>query len=235
MKYVFLLAGCLSFFGAFAQLVVNDPNAELRSVPEFRSIKVSGGIEVLLTKGTTQAVAVSETGGDNQNSIVTEVKDGVLNIYSNAEFRKINRRKVSKAYISYTLLEEIIASGAVNIQFAETIHQDRLNVTLSGASKIRGSINVLKMGIDLSGASDANLSGFSEELNLKCSGASDFKSYNFVAQSCDARLSGASDAQMTVETYLKVDASGASDFSYKGAPKKTDIKKSGTSDISHKN
>lgn len=235
MKILFLLTGCLLLNTAFSQLIINDPNAELRTVPAFHSIKISGGIDLLLTKGTDQAVVVSETGGGNQKSIITEVRNGVLNIYSEGEFRKINRRKVLKAYVSYTTLESIIASGAVDVQFAETINQDRLSVKLSGASKMKASINILKMDIDLSGASDARLSGFSEELTLNCSGASDFKSFNLVAQSCDARISGASDAQVTVETYLNVDASGASDFIYKGAPKKVDVKKSGSSDVSNRN
>lgn len=234
MKFVFLVAGCLLLNSAFSQLVINDPNAVLRSVPEFHSIKISGGIDVLLTKGTEQAVVVSGADGNNGQSIVTEVKNGVLNI-SGGGVMKINHRKALKAYISYTTLESIIASGAVNVTFAESITQDRLNVTLSGASKIKATVNILKMEMELTGASDARLSGFTEEFILNCSGASDFKSFNLVAQSCEANISGASDAQITVETYLKVDASGASDFTFKGSPKKTDIKKSGSSDVSNRN
>lgn len=53
---------------------------------------------------------------------------------------------------------------------------------------------------------------------LDASGASTFKDYSFVADELVADLSGASDAKITVNNSIRVDASGASTLRYKGDP-----------------
>ena len=49
------------FFPALlmAQKEINDPNAEARNVKGFHAVKVSTGIQLVLTQGTSEAVAVS--------------------------------------------------------------------------------------------------------------------------------------------------------------------------------
>jgi hypothetical protein len=44
-----------------AQKEISDPNAETRSIKGFHAIKVSTGIQLILTQSTTEAVAVSAT------------------------------------------------------------------------------------------------------------------------------------------------------------------------------
>jgi predicted nucleic acid-binding protein len=55
--------------------VVNDPNAELRTVANFTGIKVSGGIGVYISQGKENAVAVSCSDEKHNNKIITEVKN----------------------------------------------------------------------------------------------------------------------------------------------------------------
>lgn len=234
MKYLFLLAGFLIVQHSFAQLVINDPNVELRDVPAFHSIKVSGGIDLLLTKGSQQAVAVSDKYSDKTVSIVTKVKDGVLHIYPEGS-NLVQRKRSLKAYVSYTILDTIEGTGATDIQFAESVKEDRMSIILSGASNIKAVVNILKLQVSISGASEVNFTGFVQELRLQASGASDLKSYGLVTGTCDAEISGASDVQLTIEELLKVHASGASSLTYKGSPKKVEVNKSGNSDVIHKN
>lgn len=230
MKLIFLLMSCFLVNIGFCQLTINDPYAEVKSVPEFSSVTVSGGIDVILTHGKSQAVVVSESSGSAPGSIVAEVKNGVLHIYPDSKFVRLLSRSKLKAYISYTTLENLSASGAVSIKFAEDVQQERLQVSLSGASKLKATVQVTRLDLKMSGASDARLSGTGEELTLVCSGASDLKAYDLTIANCDAKISGASDVQISVDKLLTVNASGASDLFYKGNPK-TEIRSTGSSTV----
>ena len=44
---------------SFSQKTINDNNVEKRTVDSFHAIEVANGIELTLTKGTTEEVAVS--------------------------------------------------------------------------------------------------------------------------------------------------------------------------------
>jgi hypothetical protein len=74
-----MLAGVLAF-GQDSK-VINDPNAQKRSVGDFHAIRIGGGIELYLTQGSEEAVAVSANDPEVRDRIVTEVKDGVLHIH----------------------------------------------------------------------------------------------------------------------------------------------------------
>lgn len=234
MKVILTSLFCWLLVSTQAQMVISDPNAELRTVSAFHGIKASGGIEVLLTKSEQPALVVSNTINNNNAAIKTEVKDGILNIHTEnfSVFRGKGRLKV---YVGYTTLQSIKALGACDIRFADRLKGEKLSVDLSGASNLKGAIEVSKIDAELSGASAINISGSAAELKLSCSGASDFKSPNFTVQSCVAEVSGASDARLKVTDALKVNATGASNFSYSGSPAKSDVTKSGASDVIQKN
>ncbi len=228
-----ILTSLLLFFlyAAQGQMVVNDPNAEVRAVGPFHGIKASGGIEILLTKSDKVGLVVSNTVNNDNSYIKTEVKDGILNIYPDRRPLVMRGRGRLKVYVAYTDLQSIKGSGACDFRFADKLETERFDIELTGACNLKGIVSTQKLSVELSGASDIRISGSTSELQLKCSGASDFKSPNFSAQSCIVELSGASDASLNVTESLKVNATGASNFNYSGSPSKTEITKSGSSDV----
>ncbi len=235
MKYLFLIINLalVSLTGS-AQLVINDPYAQVRQVPEFHSVYVSGGVHLLVTAGKEQAVVVSDGVNESNAQIKTEVKDGVLYISGSPRGNlRSSRRGTLRAYISYTTLQKIEATGAVSVKFAERVEEDRLEVKLSGASKLSATVSVARLNIYMTGASKAVFEGNVQELGINCSGASDFKSYQLTAEKATVEASGASDVQLTVNHFLEVNATGASDVYYKGTPQ-TKISSSGASTVYQK-
>ena len=61
--------------------VVHDANAEVRNVSSFHAIEVSNGIDLIITQGNDEAVAVSAATPEIRNRIKTEVENGKLKIY----------------------------------------------------------------------------------------------------------------------------------------------------------
>ena len=85
--------------------------------------------------------------------------------------------------------------------------------------------------LELSGASDAKISGKASKVSIQSSGASDIKGYDLIVDYCDAKASGASDINITVNKELNVHASGASDIFYKGDCVIRDMHSSGASTV----
>src|SRR5579859_3447168 len=109
MKRIFLFLICgLSLVAVRAQkTIVNDPNAELRPVKGFHAIEVSNAIDLYLSQGDKETVAVSASEIKWRDQIRTEVKDGVLKIYLNNEGWHWNTGgKKLKAYVSFTGLDK---------------------------------------------------------------------------------------------------------------------------------
>ena len=92
----------------------------------------------------------------------------------------------------------------------------RLHVYLSGASTFLGEVNCNKLYADLSGASNFDASGNANDFDLEVSGASVVRDYGLSIEKLSAELSGASNAFLTIEDEIDVEASGASNLHYKG-------------------
>src|SRR5580704_9443447 len=88
---------------SFAQngKTIEDKNAETRNVSGFHAIHVQSGIDLYLTQGSQEAVAVSASDIEYRNRIKTEVEDGVLKIYlDHSGFHWNMGNKKLKAYVS---------------------------------------------------------------------------------------------------------------------------------------
>lgn len=197
--------------------IVNDANAAARTVDAFTKIHVSSAVDLYLSQGDENAVAVSAIEVKYRDRIKTEVKDGTLKIWYDTEgISWGSGNKKLRAYVSVKTLREIHASGASDVFINGTVKAADLNVHLSGASDLSGRIEATNLDVHVSGASDMKVSGAVGNLNIHAGGASDFKGYDLTAQTCDADASGASSIYITVEKTLNADAGGASDIHYKG-------------------
>ena len=216
--------------------VVNDPNAELRIVANFTGIKVSGGIGVYISQGKENAVAVSCSDEKHNNKIVTEVKNGVLNIYvEKGAWNGWNWKGVTvKAYITVQQLEKLDASGASAVKIVEGLKVDFLKIDLSGASVLKGRVEATSLKLDASGASSISLTGKSNTVSIDLSGASVLKAYEFEIENCKVEASGASSIGIHVSKQLDVEASGASSIRYIGEPTIKQISVTGSSSVKPK-
>jgi hypothetical protein len=220
MKKIFscILAAIVSVAAMAQKTIVNDAHAEKRDVPGFSAIRVSGAVDLYLSQGDEEAVAVSATETKYRDRIRTEVKDGTLRIWYDNEggWRWHTGNKKLRAYVSFKDISKLEASGASNVFVNGTIKLSVLEVHLSGASDFKGAVEIKDFKVSLSGASDMMVKGTAGSLNIEVSGASDLKGYDLVVQQCDAVASGASDIKITVDKELNANASGASDIRFKG-------------------
>lgn len=231
MKRIFtLLLFILSLGRVAAQKnIVVDANAEPRNVTGYTAIEVSGSIDLYLSQGTEEGVAVSASTVEIRQRIRTELRGGTLQIYFDSKglnWKAWGNHKM-KAYVTFKTLTRLEASGACNVRATEEIKQPELSLELSGASDFSGALVIGKLRIDASGASNAKLSGTADYTNIIASGACTIKAYDFTTVMCKTDASGASNIRITVDKELDAKASGGSTVYFKGNGLIRDISTSG--------
>lgn len=202
-----------------AQNVVYDENAEVRTVGNFNGVEASGAVSLYLSQGSTTGIAVSAGDAKYNNKIKTEVRDGILRISVEGGvwngFNWTNRKL--RAYVTVTDINRLDISGASYVSISGTLKSDEIKMDVSGASEVKGIVNVNKLDMDISGASVAKLAGTVKECTIDASGACKVSSYDLVIDKCKASSSGASNIRVTINGELNADATGGSTIYYKGA------------------
>src|SRR5258708_36532137 len=81
-RIIFFLASCLPLVSVLAQkTVINDPNVEVRAVKGFHGIEVSNAIDLYLSQGGQETVAVSAAEIKWRDRIRKGVEGGILKIW----------------------------------------------------------------------------------------------------------------------------------------------------------
>jgi hypothetical protein len=108
------------------------------------------------------------------------------------------------------------ANEASTIRLMDTLKTDQVTINLTGASNMSGTIITESLSADIREASLLDISGAATDLGLTASGASRMGAYSFTCENLDADLSGASEAELTVNGKIIIKAAGASALRYKG-------------------
>ena len=211
----FLLVGIYHVQAQNAKNIVFDANAEVRSVKGFTGVEVSGAIDLYLSQGKEEAVAISASNPNSLYRIKTEVRNGKLHIYFDGN--------------GWTW-----KTWSNNNKTVDVISSDNLKIQLSGASDFTGEVKAGKLRLDASGASNFKVSGSAENTTVDLSGACEMKAYDLKAEYAKIEATGASAVRITINKELSAEASGGSTIFYKGAGVVRDISSSGGATIKRK-
>lgn len=239
-KITVLLVLLLSIYSGQAQNnknLVFDANAVARSVKDFSAVEVSGAIDLYLSQGKEEAVAVSAGNQEAVSRIKTEVRNGKLHIYFDGKgwnWKTWSNNNKMKAYVTFISLHRIEASGACNVKTADMISSDDLKIQLSGASDFTGEVKAGILKLDGSGASDFKVSGTAEKTDISVSGACEVKAYDLKTEFCKIEATGASSVRITCNKEMSAQASGGSNIFYKGSGLIRDISTSGGASVKRK-
>jgi hypothetical protein len=190
-----------------------------RKTESFTGVKVSAGIDVYLKQGNNEAVSV-EADENLQEYILTEVRGGVLNVYSEYNIRDAERKRV---YVTMKEVNSIKTTSAGDVIGESPIKSDRLELSASSAGDIKLEITAKDINIDISSSGDITLSGETDRLKADLSSAGDLNAYDLKAREADVSVSSAGDADVNVSEKIIARASSAGDVNYKGDPKYVDV------------
>jgi hypothetical protein len=190
-----------------------------RSTGSFTGIKVSSGVDVYLKQGDKESVTV-EADENLHEYIITEVKGGVLHVYTDANIRESERERV---YVTMKDISSIQTTSAGDIVGESPIKTDHLELSASSAGDITLEIYAKETEIDISSSGDISLTGETEKMKADLSSAGDLKAYKLITKEADLSVSSAGDADINVSDKLTARASSAGDINYMGDPKLIDV------------
>jgi hypothetical protein len=214
----------LSFIGLlfslvlFAQKQIKDANAEVRNVKGFHAVKVSTGIELILTQGNTEAVAVSARTVEHRENIITKVENGVLKIYYDHAALKLRNRGDNrlKAYVSIINIDDVNISSGASVNVEGVLQSPELGIDISSGAMFNGKVKAGTLVVDQSSGSVSKMSGTVQTLKIDGSSGSVFNGYDLVAENGEADISSGGVIEITVNKELKAFASSGGSITYKG-------------------
>jgi hypothetical protein len=189
-----------------------------RNLDSFTGIKVSSGIDVYLKQGNNESVTV-EADENLHEYILTEVRGGVLNVYSEYNIREAERKRV---YVTMKEINSVKTTSAGDVFGESTINSERIELSASSAGDIKIEVHAKKINVDISSSGNITLMGETDMLRADLSSAGDLNAYDMKAREADVSVSSAGDADVYVTDRITARASSAGDINYKGDPKYVD-------------
>jgi hypothetical protein len=198
-----------------------------RQAGSFTGIKVSTGIDVFLKQGNNEAISV-EADENLQEYILTEIRDDVLNVYTEANIRSAERKRV---YVTMKEVKSITTTSAGDVIGETAVKTDRLDLSASSAGDIKLEVTAKEIEVDLSSSGDMTLSGEADVLKADLSSAGDLHAYDLNVREADVSVSSAGNADVNVSEKITARASSAGDINYQGNPKYVDAHSSSAGGI----
>jgi hypothetical protein len=188
--------------------------SEERKVGEFKAISISGGFKVILKQDSSFSVRI--TADDNLLKYIrTETDGNRLKVFTRKNMCNTGEMTVN---IGVRDLEELKASGAVEVESAGKLTVHDLHFRLSGATKINMELNAANVTTSGSGVTELNLRGQASSHNIDLSGSGKVHAFDFVVNTCNIETSGVGHSEVNVLNTLNVRSSGASEVKYRGNP-----------------
>ena len=212
-----LLTSCLYGIKGNGKIIKSE-----REAKNFNSIKISNGLDLIITQDTLEKVLV-ETDENLQKIIKTVVSDNELRIYSTEPIFNASR---SKIYVTMKNINKVEASSGSDVNSPSMLNLKDLKVAASSGSDIKLNLSCDNLDIETSSGSDISLSGKTGKLIIESSSGSDVKAGKPNSETCSVTASSGADAIVTVSRKIEAHASSGSDITVNGNPIERDIEKS---------
>jgi len=221
MKKTFLLFSL--FLGSititFSQKVINDDNAQKRIVASFHGIDVATGIELILTKGATEEVAVSASESQFRDKIVTEVVNGILKIHYETKSGAINKKNENKrlrAYVSYKSIDLLHVTTGAEVKVDGILEATSLDLKANTGGLLKAEVNIGTLSVDQNTGSKITLSGKVDKLEAEGDTGSKFMGEDLVTITCFIKMSTGAGIHISVDKEMSVKADTGGYVKYKG-------------------
>lgn len=181
-----------------AQQVIYGDNVEKRNIGAFSAIETSSGIEVIITKGEKEELAVSANHKEYLPEVRTVVQNGILKISRSEDWNLWRQWKNwrIKVFVSYRNLESMKAT--------------------SGGSIHGTDLALEKLSVKMNSGASITLSGTVSALDVDVNSGAQFHGFDLYTSKCFAEASSGAGIQVTVSRELSAKANSGGFVRYKG-------------------
>jgi hypothetical protein len=212
--FILILLAMMAVSFLHAQ-VSGNKNVVARSydLSGFDRVSAGGAFNVTLVQSDEYLVRI-EADDNLFDNISVNVRKGRLEI----ETRNIRRATKLHAEIHMPMLAEVRLSGASTLKSDDVFEGEELAINVSGASTVNLKASYDQIETKMSGASRVYLNGYAGEHFVDLSGASKLYAFALHTENTIVKASGASTAQVSANTVLETQTTGASKIEVGQAP-----------------
>jgi hypothetical protein len=204
---------------------------EDRSTKEdFTKIKVSTGLDLYISQGSKNQITV-EADENLQDIIRTEVKDGVLKIYSE---KNIWRAKARKVYVTVKTLEALTATSGSDAYAKETLKVNDLKISATSGADIHISVSANTIETTATSGSNIEVSGASNNHISKATSGASIDAYQLRSKNVTVKVTSGANINVHASESIDAKATSGGDIDFKGSPKKVNKKTSSGGSVSAK-
>lgn len=210
-----------------SSLAVAGQSTDVREVGEFSELEVSGGLELVVTKGKP-AVTLEGDEADLKKLSVT-VSKGRL-VIERKGFSLSSGHVIAR--VSVPTLSKLVTSGGVTATVTDVAAKD-FSVDASGGGSVKAQLDVETLVFDGSGGVTTKLSGRATKLVADLSGGVSFDGKALATKAVVLDASGGCAAKVTVSGGITGTASGGTSVSVFGNPTAAQLETSGASHVEY--
>jgi hypothetical protein len=195
---------------------------------DFTSIKVSTGLDLYITQSNNVSLRV-EADENLHDIIITEIKNGVLKVYSEKNIWKAKARKV---YVSVKDLEELSATSGSDIYTENTLRVSNLNVMTTSGADARITVNAENITTSSTSGSDIKIMGTTVNHTASATSGSSINSFGLKSQNVIAKVTSGANIDVYALESIDAVATSGGDIDYKGNPRQVNKKSTSGGSIS---
>lgn len=200
------------------------------SIPDYSTLKVSNAFNIHVTFSDTEESIRIEANENLHDRIIVK-REGSSLVIKLKKFTNVRGNATLNAYIVTKDISNFDISGATKLTLENLWNRADGRIELSGASNFTGEVVVDHLKLDMGGASSLDLFGTVSALDAELSGSSDIRDFDLSVKDLKIKISGASEASLSISESIDIRASGASSLKFKGDAKITYKRLSGASEI----
>jgi len=204
---------------------------EVRDIDGFSGVKVSSGIDVYLSQGSSFEVKV-EADENLHEVILTELEGKMLVVKT--ERMNIRKAKAKRVHVTLPELTALKISSAGDLVGQTPFDCEDLRISISSAGDLSLEVEAMRIDLDISSSGDANISGTADEFNVDLSSAGDLSAFDLIAGKVDVDVSSAGDARVHATDEISMNASSAGSIYYRGDARVINSHSSSAGNISHR-
>lgn len=199
-------------------------------IPDYATVRVSSAFNANVTFSDTEESIRIEANENLHNKIIVK-REGNALVIKLKPFTNVRGNATLNAYIVTKDISNFDISGASKLTLENQWNISDGRIELSGASNFRGEIETGRLNLDMSGASSLDLYGNASSLDAQLTGSSDIRDFDLSVKDLQLKMSGASEAFLSISESIDIRASGASSLKFKGDATITYKRLTGASEI----
>lgn len=215
-----LILLCLIGFISFTAFVKCDEEkikgngkvvSKERTLSSFDKINSGGSVDITIDQNGKESVTV-ETDENLQDAIITEVKDGALNIHVKEKIN-VNATKLV-VHVSCSQLKAINSGGSGDVKTLSKISADDFSISHVGSGDFDLTLAVKKLKISTAGSGDYVLKGSADEFNLSSAGSGNIVAKELACTTAKISSAGSGDVVLKKGVTASVSSVGSGDVIY---------------------